>query len=512
MFKLWKDDFRSSVVVFLIAIPLCLGIALASNAPLTAGLYAGIIGGIVVGYISGSPISVSGPSAGLAVIVASTIHDLGSFEAFTMALFFAGVIQILFGLFKGGIIGDFFPASVIKGMLAAIGMILILKQFPHAVGYDADFMGDENFIDPGGQNTFSRLVSALNFFQPSAVIISSMTLILIWAWDQTSTRGSKFFQFIPGPLVAVILAIIVNQLLGLISPSLVLDGNHLVSLPYNGGFSDFFQSFYIPSWSHVGNIKIFAAAGTLALVASLESLLSVDAADKMDDAARNTDKNRELIAQGVGNVLSGFIGGLPITSVIVRSSANATAGAKTNLSTILHGVWLALSIIVFPSFLNSIPLSALAGILIYVGYRLTKPSLVKKIYERGPDQFIPYAVTIVAILLTNLLSGILIGIFVGFIFVMKSNFHKSIVMVSDDNFYLIRFYKDVSFLQKATLQKMLNRIPSGASVVIDGSNSVFVDNDIAELIEDFLRRGTNLNIKISLKKSPLALSPIFKEL
>ncbi len=512
MFKLWKDDFRSSVVVFLIAIPLCLGIALASNAPLTAGLYAGIIGGMIVGFASGSPISVSGPSAGLTVIVASAIQDLGSFEAFTVALFISGFIQIIFGFLKGGIIGNFFPASVIKGMLAAIGIILILKQFPHAVGYDADFMGDENFIDPGGQNTFSRLIAALNFFHPGAVVISIMTLFLIWIWEKTSARGSKFFQLVPGPLVAVILAIIVNQLFGFLSPSLVLEGNHLVTLPYKGGLGDFFRGFSTPNWGHLGNVRVFTAAGTLALVASLESLLAVDAADKMDDEARNTNKNRELMAQGLGNVLSGFVGGLPITSVIVRSSANATAGAKTKLSTILHGIWLTLSIIIFPNFLNLIPLSALAGILIFVGYRLTKPALLKKVYDRGFDQFIPCVVTIIAILLTNLLSGILIGIFVGFIFVMKSNFHNSIVMVSDESFYLIRFYKDVSFLQKATLQKMLDRIPSGSSVVIDGSNAVFVDNDIVELIEDFIIRGPCQGIKVNLKKSPLALSPIFKEL
>lgn len=511
LFKNWKNDFQSSLVVFLVALPLCLGIALASNAPLAAGLYAGIIGGVVIGAFSGSNISVSGPAAGLTVIVAGAIQTLGSFEMFALAVFLSGLFQILFSIVKGGTIGDYFPTSVIKGMLAAIGIILILKQFPHAVGFDNDFMGDESFEEKSGGNTFTQLLLALKLFHPGAVVVALISMAIMMTWEKQAGKKIKFFQLIPGALVAVIASVILNYLFGFISPALVINGGHLVTLPFSGGFTDFFAGFNFPNWADLANPKVYTVAITIALVGSIESLLSVDAADKIDEEGRVTNKNRELLAQGIGNAVSGFIGGLPITAVIVRSSANATAGAKSKLSAIMHGLWLMLCVIFIPTLLNMIPLAALASVLILVGYKLTKPELIKKMYERGMNQFIPFAVTIIAILFTNLLMGILIGIVVGFVFVIKSNMHKSIVMVKDENMYLIKFYKDVSFLQKATLQKLLGTIPENSSVILDGSTSIFVDDDIVDVIEDFMKRGKCSGINVQLKRSSLALCPLFKD-
>jgi MFS superfamily sulfate permease-like transporter len=509
--RYWKNDFQSSIVVFLIALPLCLGIALASNAPLAAGLYAGIIGGIVIGALSGSPISVSGPAAGLTVIVASSITTLGSFETFTVAVFISGLLQLLFGILKGGSVGDFFPSSVIKGMLAAIGIILILKQFPHAIGHDADYMGDESFNEQDGGNTFSTFFGSLRFLHPGAVFISLAGMFIMLSWEKAAARKIKFFQTIPGPLVAVLMGVVLNLIFKHTLPSLALKEIHMVNLPFTGGVGDFFGGFKLPQWASLLNPEVYKVAFTLAIVGSLESLLSVDAADKLDEQGRSTNKNRELIAQGAGNALSGFVGGLPITAVIVRTSANVTAGAKTKLSAVLHGVWLILCVIFIPDLLNLIPLSALAAMLILVGYKLAKPELIKSMYKKGMDQFIPFATTIIAILLTDLLVGIMIGMVVGFVFVLKSNMHNSIVMVQEEGNFLIRFYKDVSFLQKSKLQKLLNTIPENSSLMIDGSGGVYVDNDIVDLIEDFIKRSKTQKIKVGLKKSQVAICPLFRE-
>ncbi len=506
-FTHWRRDLQSSLVVFLVALPLCLGIALASGAPMSSGLIAGIIGGMVVGSLSGSPISVSGPAAGLTVIVASSLQSLGSFDLFMTSVFLSGIFQILFGVFRGGVIGDYFPTSVIRGMLAAIGLILILKQFPHAVGYDADFMGDESFFEQGGLNTFSRLVMTLQMIHPGAIAISMGAFLIIIGWEKLGSKGIKFFQMIPGALVAVVSGIILTKLFQG-HEILSLRTEQLVSLPLSG-FSD--AKFFLPEANNLFDMKVLVVAFTISLVGSLESLLSVDAADKLDDDGRVTNKNRELIAQGAGNTISGLLGGLPITAVIVRTSANANANAKTNLSTILHGLWLLLAVVSIPHFLNLIPLAALATILILVGYKLVKPKLIREMYRKGISQFIPFIVTILAILFTDLLTGIAIGMVVGFFFVIKTNIHKAVVMVSDENFYLIRFHKDATFLQKSHIQKIFRSIPEGSQVVIDGSNSVFVDDDIVDIIEDFIRRGTNLGISVSLKKSSLALCPLFKE-
>ena len=508
LFDHWKKDFQSSVVVFLIALPLCLGIALASQAPMSSGLIAGIIGGIVIGFLSGSPISVSGPAAGLTVIVASSLQQLGSFELFMASVFLSGVLQIIFGVFRGGTIGDYFPTSVIRGMLAAIGLILILKQFPHAVGYDADYMGDESFQEPGGLNTFTRLLNTLQMTHTGAIIISLFAFGIMAGWEKGAEKGIRFFQMVPGALMAVLSGVVLAEVfLGM--PELGLRAEQYVSLPDNG-FAD--AKFFLPQISSIFNYKVLVVAFTLSLVGSLESLLSVDAADKLDMEGRVTDKNRELIAQGIGNSLSGLLGGLPLTAVIVRTSANSNAGARTRFSAVLHGLWLLLAVITIPHILNLIPLAALATILILVGYKLVKPKLVKDMYRRGWAQFIPFATTVFAILFTDLLTGIAIGMIVGFFYVIKTNLHKAVVIVKDENLYLIRFFKDVSFLQKASIQKMLRSIPAGSSVLIDGSSSVFVDNDIVDLVEDFIEKGKTNDIKVTLKKSPLALSPLFKEI
>ncbi len=506
----WKYDFKSSLVVFLVALPLCLGIALASNAPLTSGLLAGIIGGIIVGSFSGSHISVSGPAAGLTVIVATAIADLGAFDIFTLSVFFSGLIQIIFSFINGGSIGNYFPTSVIKGMLAAIGLILILKQLPHAVGYDADFMGDESFAT-NGSNTFGDIMLAIEATHMGAIVVAIISLLIMLGWEKGAKGGRRVFTLIPGALIAVIFSVVLNELFKKYAPGMTIESSHLVQLPFNGGAKDFLGNFMMPNWANLSNPKVYTTAFIIAIVGSIESLLSIEAADKIDEQGRVTNKNRELLAQGVGNSLSGLVGGLPLTAVIVRTSANASAGAKTKLSAVLHGVWLISCVVTIPHVLNLIPLSCLAAVLLLVGYKLTKPELIKKMYSKGWNQFAPFMVTIVAILFTDLLVGIMIGMVVGFIFVIKSSVHQSIVMVNEDNRFLIRFYKDVSFLQKSALLGMFEQIPAKASVVIDGSKNVFVDEDISDLIEDFMKRANVNEINVELKKSSLALSPLFRE-
>lgn len=503
-FSHWKSDLRSSLVVFLVALPLCLGIALASNAPLSAGLIAGIVGGLIVGFFSNSNISVSGPAAGLTTIIAAAVTDLGSFNILTLSVFFAGLIQVIFSIAKGGVIGNYFPTSVIKGMLAAIGLILILKQFPHLVGYDADFFGDESFEQRDGQNTFSEILVAMRSTHLGATFVGLISIGLILIWERGAAKGKSFFKLVPGALVAVITSILLNELFKVAMPTMIIEDKHLVQLP------NFLSGFMMPDWAALSNPKVYTTAIVIALVASIESLLSVEAADKIDESGRVTNKNRELLAQGMGNTVCGLIGGLPVTAVIVRTSANASSGAKTQLSTILHGLWLLICVATIPQVLNLIPLSCLAAVLILVGYKLTKPDLIRKMYFKGHNQFLPFIVTIVAILFTDLLVGIAIGMMVGFIFVIRSSIHKAIVMVNEGNDYLIRFHKDVSFLQKTVLMEMFDKIPGNSTVVIDGSKNVYVDHDIEEQIEDFVLRSKLSNIKVDLKKSTLALSPLFK--
>lgn len=493
----WSTDFPSSVVVFLVALPLCLGIALASGAPLFSGLMAGIVGGIVVGSLSGSSLSVSGPAAGLTSIVLVALKDLGTFEIFLFSVVVAGTIQVVLGLIRAGSIGHFFPAAVIKGMLAGIGLILILKQIPHAVGFDADYEGDESFFQQDGRNTFSEILEAFNYITPGAVIISGVSVLLLIVWNSNALLRYRFFRIVPAPLGVVLIGVGINALYKITSPELIITAQHLVSLPSysESGISAFFT---FPDFSAWQNPKVYTTAVTLAVVASLETLLSIEACDKMDPARRNTPLNRELYAQGFGNAVSGMLGGLPVTSVIVRSSANVNAGARSKASTISHGVILMLSVVLIPNLLELIPLSCLAGILLVTGYKLTKPSAFVEMFRRGYAQFLPFVATVLAVLFTNLLLGVFLGIVIALIFILITNFKKAMIVVSDNQKYMIRFTKDVTFLNKAALRQELAKIPEGSQLVIDATHAGFVDGDIIETISDFTETAKSKNITINI--------------
>jgi SulP family sulfate permease len=413
MFKELKSDLPASIVVFFVAVPLCLGIALASGAPLFSGIIAGIIGGIIVGMASGSALGVSGPAAGLAVIVLTSIATLGSWPAFLLAVVIAGIIQLAMGFAKAGFIAYFFPSSVIKGMLTGIGLLIVLKQIPHALGYDKDAEGDDSFIQADGENTFSAITNAFEWVTPGALLIAAISLVILILWDTVLTKKHKIFQLIQGPIVVVFLGIIMNYMFqnGILNFSLAAD--QVVQLPVAENFSQFLTQFTFPDFSQLSNPEIYKIAIVMAIVASLETLLCVEATDKIDPYKRITPTNRELKAQGLGNIISGLIGGLPITQVIVRSSANISFGGKTKMSAILHGVFLLISAITIAGLLNMIPLASLAAILIMVGYKLAKPELFKQMYKLGWEQFIPFVATVVAILLTDLLKGITIGLLFG---------------------------------------------------------------------------------------------------
>lgn len=495
------SDFSASIVVLLVALPLCLGIALGSGAPLFSGIIAGVIGGIVVGLASGSQLSVTGPAAGLTVIVATAILKLQVFEAFLLAVVIAGILQIILGFIKAGVIGDYIPNSVIKGMLAAIGLILILKQFPHLIGYDADFGGDESFLQDNKENTFSGILSAINYITPAAIVIGIASLLILILWEQKFMKSQKWIQVIPGPLVVVLVGTLISVYFKMYQPDLALENKHLVSLPIAANLGDFFSFFTFPKLQYLKNPDVWITGVTLAIVASLETLLGLEAVDKLDPLKRVSPTNRELKAQGLGNIFSGLLGGLPLTSVVVRSSANVSAGAKTKMSAILHGVFMLLCVAFIPLILNKIPLSALAAILIFTGYKLAKVSLFKEFYQKGWDQFMPFVITIVAILMTDLLKGIIIGIGVGLFFMIRSNFRSSVFIVNDNNKFLFRLRKDVSFLNKPIVKKKLEEVPLNAFVLIDATRADFIDKDVIEEINNFIVHAHLKNIKVEIKKS-----------
>lgn len=494
------SDIPASVVVFLVALPLCLGIALGSGAPLFSGIITGMVGGIVIGTLSGSQLSVSGPAAGLTVIVASAIIKLQVYEAFLLAVVLAGVIQLVLGYVKAGVIGDYIPNSVIKGMLAAIGLILILKQMPHFVGYDADYSGDEAFSQNDNENTFSGIFHSLNFITPAAIIIGIVSIVILKAWESDFFKSNKILKLIPGPLVVVLVSVFLSQVLST-SAGLQLQQKQLVSLPIAENASMFLSFFTFPDISFVKNPDVWISAFTIAIVASLETLLGIEAVDKLDPLKRVTPTNRELKAQGIGNMVSGLIGGLPLTSVVVRSSANVMSGAKTKVSAVAHGVLLLVSVLLIPGILNLIPLSALAAILIFTGYKLAKVSLFKEFYFKGWDQFIPFVVTILAILLTDLLIGIVTGIIVGLFFMVRANFKSSVFVVNDANRYLVRLRKDVSFLNKPIIKQKLEEVPADSFIIIDATRADFIDKDIIEEINNFLKHAHLKNIKVEIKRS-----------
>jgi MFS superfamily sulfate permease-like transporter len=500
--KSLRYDIPSSVVVFLVALPLCLGVALASNAPLFSGLIAGIVGGIVVGLASRSHLSVSGPAAGLTAIVATAIVTMPSFEAFLAAVVICGVLQLIFGFIKAGVIGDYIPGSVIKGMLAAIGLILILNQVPHLLGDDSRFEVDESIAQkPDKGNIFSNFINAFGHITPIALIIGGAGLLIHFFWDKFTANRKGFIKLIPVPLLVVLVGVAIHLFTKGSHPSFALRGNHMVSIPIASSANEFFSFFTSPDWSYFFDKQVLITGVVLALVASLESLLSIEAVDDLDPYQRVTPTNRELKAQGLGNIISGLIGGLPVTSVIVRSSANVNAGAKTKMSTIYHGAFLLLSIAFIPVILNMIPKAALAAILIYTGYKLAKPSLFKAFYKKGWDQFMPFVITIVAILLTDLLKGVIIGIGAGLFFVLRSNFRTAVFVVSDHNKYLFRLRKDVSFLNKPIIKNKLEEVPENSFVLMDVSRADFIDKDVVETIEDFMLHAPLKNIRVELKKS-----------
>lgn len=456
------DDVKSSLVVFLVALPLCLGIALASNAPLASGLIAGILGGIVIGFFSNSHISVSGPAAGLTVIVANGIATLGSFETFTLAVLVAGLFQILFFVLRGGAIGDYFPTAVIKGMLAAIGLILIIKQLPNAF-------------------------STVNY---GITIISAVSIAIMLFWDHMAVKGIRFFRLIPGALIAVIIAVVINLLYSQFAPGLALSTEHLVQLPGN-----VFKDVALPNFSLFDG-RVFQVGFTIAIVASLETLLCIDAADKIDPYRRSTSKNQELLAQGIGNSISGILGGLPLTAVIVRTSANVAAGAKSKMSAIFHGVWLLSAVMLVPGLLNMIPLAVLACVLLLVGYKLTKPAHFFDMKKRGWDQLFIFCVTIGAIIATDLLIGIGIGLAVAILLELKSPALSSIEVVQDQNMVVVKFVKNVSFLHKAKLLKLLNDIPQGKSVQFHGMKLVRVHIDVHDVLLEYHESGKRKGMEI----------------
>lgn len=498
-----KYDLPAGLVVFLVALPLCLGIALASGAPLFSGLIAGIVGGVIIGFLSGSELSVSGPAAGLAVIVATSIQRLGSFRVFLLAVAIAGVIQITVGFLRAGVLGNYVPNAVIKGMLAAIGLVIILKQIPHALGRDEDYEGDFDFFltSDGGSNTLLDIVRAVLSFSPLAVGITVASLAVLIVWDRLALQRFRFFRLAPAPLLVVIIGIVINEAFRQSGSPLTLraEDGHLVTLPVAANLAAFFGQFTLPDWSAWSNREVYVTAGTVAIIGSIETLLSIEASDKLDPFRRISDTSRELKAQGVGNLISGLIGGLPITSVIVRSSANAYAGARTRVSAIVHGLLLFVCVLLIPSLLNRIPLASLAAILLVIGYKLTKISLYRKMYAAGLDQFLPFIVTVLAIIFTDLLTGIAIGLVVGLFFVIRTNHHSSITVVSQGRYYLLRFNKDVSFINKNELKEKLLGIPSDSQVIIDGARANFIDNDIYDVIVDFQENARYRNIDVEMK-------------
>ncbi len=505
-FKNIKSDLPASIVVFFVALPLCLGIALASGAPLFSGLIAGIVGGIIVGLLSGSQIGVSGPAAGLAAIVLTAIGALGGFENFLVAVVLGGVIQILFGVLKFGIIGYYFPSSVIKGMLTGIGIIIILKEIPYFFGIDKNPEGDFAFLQVDGENTFTELLKTLNAllsgnFSVGATIIAVIGLAILLLWSNVLSNKGKFFQLVQGPLVAVAVGIIFYFFTK--DSSMGITPDHLVSVPVPDNFDSFLGQFSFPNFAVITRGDVLITAFTIALVASLETLLCVEATDKIDPLKRVTPTNRELLAQGTGNIISGMIGGLPITQVIVRSSANIQSGGKSKVSAIVHGFFLLISVILIPNLLNKIPLSVLAAILFIVGYKLAKPATFKAMWQAGWKQFVPFIVTVVGIVFTDLLVGIGLGLAVGIVVILFKSYQNSHFLHIEDksdgkNRIKMTLAEEVTFFNKGAILKELDKLPESTYLTLDVTKTRYLDNDIIEILEDFSEKARNRNIDIQL--------------
>ncbi len=494
-------DLVSGLVVFLVALPLCLGVALASEAPLMAGLIAGILGGIVVGMLSGSHTSVSGPAAGLTAIVAAQIKQLESFESFLLAVTLAGVLQFLLGVFRAGAIAVFVPASVIKGLLAAIGVILVLKQVPHVLGDDNDPEGEMAFVQPDGQTTLSELGEILSQYHLGAALIGLMSIVFLVFWDNIKRLKQSI---IPAPLLVVVFGILGAIGLNELGGDWAIGTGHLVRVPVAESVRSFASFMKYPNFSAAASPAIYYSAFVIALVASLETLLNLEAVDKLDPRRRVSPPNRELMAQGAGNILSGLIGGLPMTSVIVRSSVNINAGGKSKLATIVHGILLLVCVLFLPTLLNRIPLSCLAAILLVTGMKLASPKLFKQMWSEGPSQFIPFLVTVTAIVLTDLLVGVLIGLAVAVGFILHSNMRRPLRRIVERHLsgevLRIELANQVSFLNRAQLTKAFQSVKRGDHVLIDASTTVYIDPDVLSLIREFRDEiGPARGVKVSLR-------------
>lgn len=512
IFKHYKKDLPASLIVFLVAVPLCLGIAVASGAPALSGIIAGIIGGIVVGSLSNSPLGVSGPAAGLISIVIGAIAEFGGgikgFEILLVAVIFAGILQIAAGYLKGGIIGYYFPNSLIKGMLAGIGVTIFMKNIPHALGIDTDPIGDDAFQQIDGETTTSEILNIAEHIEkiaPGAVVIVLISLAILILWEKPFIKKFKVFQLVQGPLIVVILGIILNNIFLNSFPTLALVGDHhLVDLPIANSFIEFKSFFAVPNFSEgLTNYKVYLTGGVIAFIASIETLLCLEATDKLDPDKRISDPNLELKAQGVGNMLSGFLGGLPITQVIVRSSANIQSGGHSKLSAILHGVLILLSLVLFPQILNQVPISTLAAILLVVGYKLANPSKFVEMFKRGWRQFVPFISTVILIYFTDMVVGMMCGLGIAVFIILLNNFRTPYFFDSskhiDGEPIVLKLSENVTFLNKASMLKTLQSIPEGAEVIIDGTNNVRIDDDVLEIIRDFEGACDKRNICVVVK-------------
>ncbi len=511
LFSTWKQDLPASFVVFFVALPLCLGIGLSSTTVagheefqnIISGVIAGVVGGIVVGIFSGSRLGVSGPAAGLITIVSAALLTLGSYESFLVAVVLSGLVQFIAGFLGAGVIGNYFPNSVIKGMLAGIGITLILKEIPHAFGYDKDFFGDNSFFQSDGHNTFSELIYAFNALEIGAIVISIISLTILIAFEKPFLKKFAVFKILPGSLFVVLIGVVLNEFFKQYLHDFVLDQQHLVALPVAASFSDFITFFKTPDFSALANPQVYAIALTLALVGSLETLLSVEATDKLDVERHITPTNKELRAQGIGNVVSGLIGGLPITQVIVRSSANINSGGKSKLSTIVHGFLLLFLVALIPGLLNKIPLASLAAILIMVGYKLANIALFKRKYKMGWSQFLPFVVTVIGILFTNLLIGIGMGIAVSVFFILKRNFHNDFQTIVEGDTRTLVLSEEVTFLNKAGIMQELRAVKENSKLRIDGSKCTSIDYDVLTELNDFIHITAKAdNIEVELINMP----------
>lgn len=495
---LFKENFPSGLVVFLVALPLCLGIALASGAPPLAGIISGIIGGLVVGFISNSHISVSGPAAGLTAIIIAAITDLGSFELFLAAGIIAGVIQLILGFIRAGSISNYFPNNVIEGMLAGIGIIIIIKQIPLALGYNSNIASESIFDNGINTAFFSNLLSAIH---PGAIVVTLVSITILLMWDKV--KALKKLKLLPGALVAVIAGIVLNQIFLVSGSSLAISKEHLVNLPVPKTADDFKAMITFPAFEGFLNYKVWIVGATIAIVASIETLLCIEASDRLDSKRRITDTNLELRAQGIGNILSSLIGGLPMTSVVVRSSANANAGATNKISTMIHGVLLLVCVLSIPFLLNMIPLATLAAVLILIGYKLASPKNIMHFWHKGKYQFIPFIATIIAIVATDLLKGVAIGLAISIIYVLQGNMKRAYYLSREKlnaaDEINIKLAEEVSFLNKAAIKKTLKNIKANSIVTIDARGTSYIATDVLEMIQDFANiRAVEEDIEVRL--------------